>query len=428
MAGFRLELPTIQNWSCHNCSGCCRQHAIEITETERERIIAQGWTEEDGIASETPVVVPFGGFPWQKRYRLGHRSDGSCVFLNEDGLCRIHAKFGEAAKPLACRIYPFTFHPAGGRLTVSLRFSCPSVVANRGKPVPERRGELRKIAKLALPESADEAEPPRISKKQSVSWQDFHRFLEKLDDSLADSGKPFLHRLLDTLQWLEIVGESRFETVKDARLVEFLNLIVPQSTGNGPEESLEQEPPSKIGFTQLRMLVAQYARKDTFKEMQEGWRGRWKLLTAAIRFARGKGSIPVLREGFRDVPFAEIEQDFGPLPEGSEELFERYFRVKVQGIHFCGLAYYGIPFVEGFQSLALIYPVVIWIARWLALSNDRHALMIEDIQTALSIADHHHGFSPAFGRNSFRKRVRLLAETGDLSKLCVHYGIGKARD
>src|SRR5579863_3499514 len=132
MTTLPLQLPTIQNWCCHNCGGCCRQHAIEITQEEYERIKGQGWTGQPGYGPEQPLFEWHAGPPWKKRYRLAHRSDGACVFLNEQGLCRIHAKFGEPAKPLACRVYPYAFHPAGKEITVSLRFSCPSVVANRG--------------------------------------------------------------------------------------------------------------------------------------------------------------------------------------------------------------------------------------------------------------------------------------------------------
>jgi lysine-N-methylase len=110
---------------------------IELSEEERQRIVDQEWTSTDGIPAGQPVLEPHAGPPWKKRYRLAHRDDGACVFLNDDGLCRIHAKFGEAAKPLACRIYPYAFHPAGKKVTVSLRFSCPSVVSNRGKQVSQ---------------------------------------------------------------------------------------------------------------------------------------------------------------------------------------------------------------------------------------------------------------------------------------------------
>ena len=46
-----VRLPLIQNWSCHNCGGCCRKHLIEITEEDRQRILAQNWAPADGIAA-----------------------------------------------------------------------------------------------------------------------------------------------------------------------------------------------------------------------------------------------------------------------------------------------------------------------------------------------------------------------------------------
>ena len=99
----------------------------------------------------------------------------------------------------------------------------------------------------------------------------------------------------------------------------------------------------------------------------------------------------------------------------------RYFRVKIQGLHFCVAAYYDMPFVEGFQSLALIVPSVLWIARWFAASADRHTLELEDVQQAIAIADHHHGYSPLWGQYGFRSRVRTLARLGDIERLIAWY-------
>lgn len=421
MAGFRLELPTLQNWSCHNCSGCCKQHAIEITEEERLRILDQNWTTDDGIAADEPVVVPHAGPPWRRRYRLGHQQDGACVFLDADGLCRIHAKFGEAAKPLACRIYPFAFHPAGNRMTVSLRYSCPSVVANLGKAVEERNGELRKLARDVLPEDADQTPPPRVTKTESVEWSDFRRIVDALDATIAEPGTSFPVKLLRALHWIELVGQSRFANVKGARLNEFLDLLRTAATAEIPHDLAEIEEPRRFGFTQLRMLTAQYARKDTFAEMGRGWSGRWQLLTAAMRFSRGKGNVPVLQDAFRSVPFAAIEEPFQGFPAESDPILTRMFRVKIRGLHFCGPAYYGVPLVEGFQSLALMFPAILWLARWLAIGEGRRSLQAEDVAHAISIADHHHGFSPAFGTGTFRRRVRLLAKSGELPKLCAWY-------
>lgn len=420
MAGFHLELPTIQNWSCHQCGDCCRHHAIELSDEERQRITSQNWTAEDGLPAETPTIVPYAGPPWKKRYRLGNQPDGACVFLADDGLCKIHAKFGEAAKPLACRIYPFTFHPDGKRLAVGFRYSCPSVVDNLGTATQKRRRELRDYAEDALPKNADQAPPPKISQKETVDWHDFHRFKTAIVNSLSDKNRSFTHRLLHTLKWLDIVEQATFRKIKGAQLTEFLNLIVAASADELPDDLRQIDTPSNIGFTQFRLLVSHYAQKETFADRNRGLKNRWKRFTNATRFAKGNGNIPVVQtevDGFRELPFSTVETDFGGYPDDAEELLERFFRVKVETVHFCGLAYYGFPFIEGFRSLAMLFPSVLWIARWRAASDGRKKLTRDDIATALSLADHHHGFSPAFGSFAFRKRIQLMTRTNDLVKL-----------
>ncbi len=416
MTTLPLQLPTIQNWSCHNCSGCCRQHLIEITEEERQRIEKQKWRKSDGIPDGQPVVEPHGGPPWNRRYRLANTEDGSCVFLNQDGLCRIHAKFGEAAKPLACRVYPYAFHPSGKKVTVSLRYSCPSVVANLGKAVAENRDELKQIARLVVPEGTDRIPPPPLHHRESVEWGDFLRIVDELESIIATDSVPLPTRLFRALYVVDLIGQSRFQLIQGEALREFLD-ILSQSAADEPVP--DPQPVSRLGAIQFRQLVAHYARRDTVANLRGGLADRWRLLKAAIRFTRGTGLTPALQDCFREVPFSELEKPRGPLPDGTDEILTRYLRVKLKGLHFCGRAYYDVPLVEGFQSLALIIPAVCWIARWLAVSGDRPEWTTDDFRQALTIADHHHGYSPVFGSSGFRRRVRTLAQTGDLCHLIL---------
>lgn len=416
-----LHLPTIQNWSCHSCGGCCRQHAIEITEEERQRIVAQNWTPAEGVPADRPLFVRMGLFPWSRRYRLGHQADGACVFLNEAGRCRIHAKFGEPAKPLACRIYPYAFHPAGKAITVSLRFSCPSVVANRGRAITEQKGDLKTLERLVVPEGAERMPPPEISPGQRLDWTDTLKLVDQLDRLLSSEGAPVTIRLLHALKFVDLLGQSRFEKIRGPRLNEFVDIVGEAAVGEAPSDLSTLPEPSQTGRMQFRLLAAQYARKDTYAD-RGGIANRWKLFRAAWTFARGKGLVPSLQEFFAAVPFADLEQPFGRISSEVDELLTRYLRVKVQGLHFCGPAYYGVPLVEGFRSLALIVPVVFWLARWLAAGAGRKRLETDDVARALEIADHHHGYSPAFGQSSFRGRVRLLARLEDIAKLVAWYG------
>jgi lysine-N-methylase len=62
-----------------------------------------------------------------------------------------------------------------------------------------------------------------------------------------------------------------------------------------------------------------------------------------------------------------------------------------------------------------------WLARWLAASESRSALVTDDVARALAIADHHHGYSPVLGSRSSRRRVRLLMHDMDLERLIAWY-------
>jgi lysine-N-methylase len=413
-----VHLPTLQNWSCHNCGGCCRQHAIYITAEERKRIDDQKWTPADGVGG--PLFVEEGGWFKGKRQRLAHQADGGCVFLDEKGLCRIHAKFGEAAKPLACRIYPYAFHPSGRSVTVSLRYSCPSVVENRGKPLSQQDKDLRELARLVVPEGGDQMPAPPVTRTTRLDWPDFDRLVHGLDATFADEDEPLTARIVQALEWVSLIGQASFDKIQGERVTELVEILQSAVAEQMPDLSTIAEP-TALGRMQFRLLCAQYARKDTELDLRSGFRGRWRLMKAAIQFSRGKGLIPSLQPIFRSIPFEQLEQPFGPVPLEAEEILTRYFRIKIQGLHFCGPAYYGIPFVEGFFSLALVYPVVLWIARWIAASQDRTALTPDDISQALAIADHHHGYADIFGSAGFRSRVTLLAGKGDIGKLAVWY-------
>ena len=336
-------------------------------------------------------------------------------------MCRIHAKFGEAAKPLACRIYPYAFHPAGNKVTVSLRFSCPSVVGNRGRTMSQNAEEIKQLSRAVVPEGDEQLPPPAVSPHERVGWPDFLRFVDVIDATLAPAGVPITIKLQRVLFWLNLVEQSRFDKLSGERLTEFLSLIRQAADDEVPlAPSRDCSPPSPVAKVQFRLLTAQYARKDTAGDLANGWRGRWRLFRAALRFARGQGHVPTLQPVFREIPFDTLEQPFG-FPAECEELWTRYFRVKVRGLHFCGPAYYGVPLVAGFQSLALIFPATLWIARWLAASQHRSRLMPDDVAQALTISDHHHGYSPIFGSFGFRRRVRTLAQLGEIPKLIRWY-------
>jgi lysine-N-methylase len=97
-------------------------------------------------------------------------------------------------------------------------------------------------------------------------------------------------------------------------------------------------------------------------------------------------------------------------------LLDRYFRVKVQSLQFCGKGFHDCSLIEGFRNLALMYPIILWLARWLAVSDGRANLSDDDVRRAVSVADYQYGFAPYQAG-----RTRLLQRRNDIFHLCAWY-------
>ncbi len=418
MKSFRIETPAIQNWSCHGCTACCRGGMmIELSEEEKRRIEKQGWTKADGVEPATMIVAEKGHF------RLGHQSDGACVFLDAAGRCRIHSRFGEPAKPRACRLYPLTLHPVAKKLVVGLRFSCPSAAANAGQPLADQLPALRELAELVVPDGFVGFPAPAILQAPGLEWPDFMRFVAWLDKTMSAEKQPVALKLQRALHWLGEVEKAEFDQLCGREADEILGVLAQHASAELASAAEAPAGPTRMERLLFRTLVFTYARRDSMQDLHAGPGYRARMLWSMFRMAAALGRVPDLIAGWKRVRFAAIETSFGPLPSGAEATLTRFFRVKIQSLHFCGRAFYGMPLIAGFQNLALLYPVIIWLARWRASAEERWSLTDEDIQRAISLADHHHGYSPILAAPWSRRRVGLLAQRDGISKLCGAYAI-----
>ncbi|MGA2247922.1 MAG: YkgJ family cysteine cluster protein [Verrucomicrobiota bacterium] len=412
MTSSRLELPAGQNWSCHGCTDCCRnQRLVTLSEAEQEQIERQGWTLADGVDPSRMIV------PGRNHSRLGHQADGACMFLDASGRCRIHAKFGEAAKPLACRLYPFLIHPAGKKVFVGLRFSCPSAAANRGRGLADHATEVARLVPDVLPAGCEVLPPPAVAATPGLDWTDFLRFVRWLEVSLREEKVPVALKLLRALRWLESAERGYLDQIEGESADEILEALVRRSREKVPALPSPAQSPSRFGRLFLRLLVLEHARRPTVGDQQVRSAHRWKMLEDAFRFVVASARTPAVREEFKRVEFAEIERPFGPLPAAAEALLDRYFQVKVQSLQFCGKGFHDCSLIEGFRNLALMYPVILCLSRWLAAGDGRAGLSEADVLKAVSIADHQYGVAPYVAW-----RTRLLHQRDDITRLCAWYG------
>jgi lysine-N-methylase len=412
------HLPVVQNWDCQSCTNCCREYAVPVTDEERRRIEAQGWDQDRDLAGRR--LWKRSGPWWKRRYRLAHRPEGGCVFLGPDNLCRIHARFGAEAKPLACRLFPIMLVPAGDHWRVGLRFACPSAAAGQGRPLMEHAPEVERLARLLERQEgrAVTATPaPMLQGRQQVPWRDLLRFVDAVLELLQDRNDAVERRWRKCLALAGLCRQARFENVTGGKLKEVLGLLAGGVDGEVPRDPADVARPRWVGRMLFRQEAAIYSRKDHGQARGPATRLPLARLGIGCRFALGKGRVPrvnaLLKPG---VTFAEMETAAGPMPRSAEEILERYYLVKVNSLQFCGPTAFGLPFWDGLETLALTLPLIMWLARGLEAASRQEAVM-----RAVAIVDDHFGFNRVLRTRRHRLAVRLLAGRGELSRLIAWY-------
>ena len=420
------SLTVLQNWDCQGCSACCRQYHVSVTDEERARIEAQGWQQEADFLG-VPLFVRVGGW-FSSAYRLNHRPDGACVFLGPDNRCRIHAKHGSAAKPLACRIYPYSLVPAGDHWKLGLRFACPSSAEDRGKPLAEHLSEAREFAAALEADAgtaAIAAPPPPLQRNQSVTWSDLFRISTALSKMMAEAEETIERRWRKVLFVVETLRKAKFDGGGDAkkavtggRLSELLHVLAEAAEDEVPDFPDELPQPGWVGRTVFRPLVALYARKDTGADRGSAQGNAVSRLFSAIQFARGKGSVPQTHAAMPRATFADTDKPFGELSDAAESLLSRWARVKIESGQFCGPTNFDLMVWEGVESLALAFASAMWLAR--VLRADGRPLD-DAIMMAVRIVDDNYGFNKLLGKRQ-KSGLKLLSKRGELPKLVAWYG------
>jgi lysine-N-methylase len=409
------NLPLVQNWDCHNCGDCCHSLEAVITDEEKRRIEGLGLA-GDAEVDPGPWFVRKGW--WSGRWALRHRPDGGCVFLTKANRCRLHERFGAEIKPFACRLFPFVLIPAGNHWRVGVRFSCPSAVENKGRPVSEYVGELGRFAQLLEQyegRSGESAAPPPLQAGQQVDWPDVVRFVDALVKIVENRGDRLERRIRKCLALARICRAARFEDVSGGRLVEFLNVVRAALEDDVPRNIADLLPPSRLGRVLFRTLLAVYARKDRGPLQGPAVRGRWGRLRSGWRFVRGCGRVPRVNTLLPEITFEEVESR-PALPAEIDALLERYYLIKLNSLQFCGPPNFGLPFWSGVESLAFTLPAMLWLAK--AFTD---LPPVQAVQKAILLVDDHFGGNPALGFRHNRFFVRTLAQRGDLEKLIAWY-------
>jgi lysine-N-methylase len=417
MKSGAIHLPVFQKFSCHACGFCCRNLVVNVTEEERRRILDGGWGERMG---GVPLFVSY-RYRGRKLRRLAHGAGGACVFLAEDGRCRLHKEAGARLKPLACRMYPFVLTPGAGSVRLDMRADCPSVAANKGQPLAAYEEEIAGLAEET--HMGPMGTEPQWKGGKRLLNREFALLAETFEGLLSQTDRPIGERLRAGSALLDLLYAVRIDKIRDERFGELLHMLKESVV----EEAAEQTPAAVSGragrlFRQWLFLHALADAPADLEVKGLAWYGRWwARYRQARRFGAGVGAVPRVGPDWPATTFEAVAGVKAAADEHLEPLC-RSMRVKLEAHAFCGPGYYGQDVITGLTALWLLPALVGWFARLQAVGAGRTALAAEDVLEGVRRAHHTFGVSGVFTRISERLRLQAFARPGVVGALVAQFG------
>ena len=390
MSVLEIVFPPEVRFSCSGCGDCCRGWHVMLGPGEAERLEALDWRDAPDLADISPGA-PVPGEPRSGRMSLARRADGACVYLGSENQCRIHETFGEAAKPLLCRLYPFGFFAVGERVAVDVSFACRAVSRDQGEPLSRRVPEWTRL----LQDTPVAQKPHKFSKKYDVSGELLWELEHHLVSILSDESLSLLDRVRAVFEFNRLATTSDPKTETARTLRDVLVKGIPQQIRERPVEPGEgrMDKTGRAVFFHLVFLTLNPTPDELFA-MPGKARGR----EVGFRVQAADGyKFPEAHPLVDNREWRQTYGEVGRVAAGSvisgpsAELLARYLRAKILGQRFMREGDAELPFVEAVPRLLLLFPIAVWTAKALACERGGASVGEDDVRGALRLVDRSYG-------------------------------------
>jgi lysine-N-methylase len=407
-----ITLPMAERWDCHQCGVCCRGSIVPLDEEDLKKLKEQKWEEHPDYRGVAVTAALDRG-----RKQLAKRADGSCVFLMDDGLCRIHKDFGFDKKPLVCRMFPLQLVPRDKQAVLTIRRACPSAAADKGRQVTEHLREVRAYAaegKLIEHSAA----PPPIKPGEEAEWKRSRGILETLCRVTGDERYPPIRRLVHGLELCRLVESAQTRDMPTGKLNDLLAVLEEHIAEEASPHFANRQRPSVSGRLLFRQIGLEAVRLHPRSYVTPRWWTRFQLAWWAVKMVIGRGNLPHVHPRFPTATFRRIEQPLGLLDAALYRPLSRYFETSTASYQYALGDRSGWSIIESYRQLALLYPLALWLLRWATAGRPAD---VNDIYEIITTLERSQGYAPLFGPKQ-RSRLRTLARLGDLPRLVIWYG------
>jgi lysine-N-methylase len=400
-------LPILEQWDCHHCTACCRETTIQLNADDLAKLQQQRWDQRPEFHGVQTVrrSLSLGGAAV-----LAHKLDGSCVFLTEARLCRIHEVFGADAKPFMCRLFPLQVVATDREATATVVRSCPSAAADRGRPLKEHLSSLKQ---LLGDEGVGEATvPPPIVGQTRRSWGDFYRIAGAIERLLVDDRLPLVRRVVHSVRFCNLLEQCKLKRVASESLDELVEAMDQLACSDAGHLFQDRKPPTKRTGRLFRRLGAHFIRCVPGGRPTRTLADQWRAMRLSGKLARGESVLPDLHPQFPAIGIDRLERPLGPITADVLRPLDRFYEAYAVSKRYA-LTSPGASLVDSARRLAFAFPMSLWMLRWLAEGREPTA----DDMVQIVVALERGLVLPALNR-----ATRYLAESGELERLIAWYG------
>ncbi len=413
-----MSLPIVlldqpEQWDCHQCGYCCRGSVIPLSGEDYKRLRSQEWEKQPEFR-HTKLLSSFPAA--ESSYRLAHRADGSCVFLSDDGLCRIHSKFGIEAKPTVCRTFPLQLVVHEHQAILTLRRACPSAAADLGNPLPKHLPFVKQMVREQRL-STDAIVPPILKSGERRDWKTMRAVLDSVGSLLRDDRYPPVRRLVHALQLASLLEAAKTRRLSDEQIIELVRTLAELA----PEESkpffTDRQEPKAYSKILFRLAAITCARLHPECQHRATWAARWRLAQAAWSAVRGRGETPKIDKCFPTATFEELDRPFGAMRREIYQPLTRYFETTAESFLYAVADRRSWSVIESIRGLAVLFPIGLWLHKWLSHGQEPNVQSMLDVIVAL---DRSQGYAALSGVQH-RWRLSTMSANGELERLVVWY-------
>ncbi|MDD3119315.1 MAG: YkgJ family cysteine cluster protein [Victivallales bacterium] len=388
---------------CRCCGFCCSYFDVTATTEEVARVgklsLPGGTAGRDGFS---PLS--------DRLFTIDKNETHHCRFMDDQGLCLIHRTAGVEAKPIACRLFPFSIHTwADGRISADLRFICPAVGDPEGTRLADHAVHIRTMAQLltAREKYADTV----YSRRNPAPLARVRRVHEGYQAILSAEEYPWALRLYSVAKIIAFHDrKSMFPAIAaaEAGFCDEAMAFVRKAEALLSGELKQAGTPGSRERMEFRSLVGGYLRDDN--AVDTGVIARLIRMRHFVAFVLGGGSLRRLNPSCPETTGIACPGAAGgmPLSPDAVRLFNLFFYGKLYSMHFCSRYVHGYTYELGLRHLLLTAPVAHAIAAMFARTAGCSRVDGTIMRQVLTYIDTSFILSPYFRQQQTIKRLRFL--------------------